>query len=545
MIMQETLQARLTDQKSISDYKMAKTLIITEKNIQDYSGEIGSMVAIEQIRAIVDDFVQSRSIGDAYYFSNKLQKILKETKIPNDILKIYQDFLLLLNFIAFPLLEDSAQKDLLSHHLLFSQKHEIDLKDRIHFVFFPYFRGKRDREKLTGLLRAIENNDEKIGNLKINILGEEQVEPTIKNWISDYRASDKTNRGGALSIALYFSNGRNPQALPEDDQNLLQNIIIFYDWLRFKAVPEAMLNLDLEKEIKTDELSQMNNQAQMLSTGLVAKKIQSSMLTKFIPEVEVTKRKGFESSTQPIHKTLPSPPRPVRRPPAPAPTPTSTPAPAPAPRPVEHLIKGTPYTSVPKVILPKIPTKMNIPQASKPVSMPKPVPPSKSPISLPKELLEEERLPESKQYVRRTTPLNEELYRSTLEQLSKIREAERAMRPETMNERLSDSGLEAEAQERAAKRILEQSASAQQKELPKQPAPAEKLPEPASVPPPSTPPSAPAKPLPSPEPLPSSIKSINEAIMNAGNATAVSDQDKKIVEDKLKELEDKLGKQGS
>src|SRR3990167_6192336 len=216
-------------------------VIITENNIEEYVSDLDKVESVEQIRQIVDDLVQSRSIGDAYRFSNTLGSVLTKADVPDEKRRIYSEFMLQLKFIALPMLEDHEQKTLLSKHLLYAFRHGIDLKDRIHFIFFPYFRCRDDLIKLSFLLKAIEENEELIGEQELHLVNSKTARPTVCNWLLDYKLSSRDQSEEGLSSVTYFMNNQNAKALSEEDKGLLREVVSLYDWLRFKAIPRDIL----------------------------------------------------------------------------------------------------------------------------------------------------------------------------------------------------------------------------------------------------------------------------------------------------------------
>src|SRR3989344_7961964 len=151
-------------------------IIITEKNILEFKGDFNSPEILNQIATIEQDFVQSGSVGDSYSFSNNLKAVLKNQQLQPDIQKKYEEMILLLEITAFPLLESEEQTHLLSTSFRFVLKQDMDLKNRIHLVFFPYFNDTQP-QKLSRLLRAMQNNGEPLGG------------KTIGKWIEDYNNS--------------------------------------------------------------------------------------------------------------------------------------------------------------------------------------------------------------------------------------------------------------------------------------------------------------------------------------------------------------------
>lgn len=200
-------------------------IIITEKNIEQFKDSLGSIDAIDQIKTIVDDFVQSGSIGDAYNFLRKLQIVIKDLNLVPNIKGKYSEFILYLEYTALPLLDDNEQQELLSNHLLFALKNEIDLKDRIHLIFFPYFTSE-DGKKISLLLRSLETNYEPLAG------------KTIGAWIRDYNQTKKFDSGGSVFVVKYLTQNSATRLLDTKSSELLKNILLLFDWIRYQAVPE-------------------------------------------------------------------------------------------------------------------------------------------------------------------------------------------------------------------------------------------------------------------------------------------------------------------
>lgn len=223
---------------------MPNPLIITEENIEKFTPTLHTPEAIEQVRTIIDDLAQSRSIGSAYRFFQKLEHCLKQTNLFPEARQIYNEFILLLKFIALPMLEDDGQRALLSKNLLFALRRGINLRDRIHFIFYPYFQGKADQPKLYLLLKAFDDNDEQLGEQRLKLGVTSTAKPLVKNWLSDYKASLGSERGGSLGIATYLTQNPNPKTLSKEDLELLKIILSTYEWLRSEAVPREFLTQD-------------------------------------------------------------------------------------------------------------------------------------------------------------------------------------------------------------------------------------------------------------------------------------------------------------
>ena len=363
-------------------------VIITENNIEEYVSDLDKVESVEQIRQIVDDLVQSRSIGDAYRFSNTLGSVLTKADVPDEKRRIYSEFMLQLKFIALPMLEDHEQKTLLSKHLLYAFRHGIDLKDRIHFIFFPYFRGRDDLIKLSFLLKAIEENEELIGEQELHLVNSKTARPTVGNWLLDYKLSSRDQSEEGLSSVTYFMNNQNAKALSEEDKGLLREVVSLYDWLRFKAIPR-------------DILGQSVSAGAGGTTYLTREKIIAP------PPPPVAPRPKFASqiSVAPavVPKVIIPPPPPVPQPPV-------------KPKEPQVPLKPTTYNLQP--ITPKLPPAQRPPMKKEFGDRSWETgakEPARAALPTGRIISEEPMTP-------RTSSLNEDLYRSTLDELKKQRE---------------------------------------------------------------------------------------------------------------------------
>ena len=192
------------------------------------------------ISYLVEEAFESLSAGDAYRLVNGLSAALKLVNLPPQIRSVYDHHVLVLKYTCFHMLEPEEQKELLSKHLIFAFKNEIDVQNRIHFVFFPFF-DKAQITTLNLLLRAINENSEVLGKGNITLPGGRSAVSTIGNWIIDYKSSSISPKQGSLSVITYLTKSENIKILNKDESELLKNILLLYDWMRFQLLPQDVL----------------------------------------------------------------------------------------------------------------------------------------------------------------------------------------------------------------------------------------------------------------------------------------------------------------
>jgi hypothetical protein len=426
--------------------------------------------------------------------------------------------------------------------------------------------------------RGLESNIQTLGTGRLRLAGEQNsVAPTIKNWVSDYnhtaRIDELRKSRGSFEEFNYVNQSANAKTLDPKDRKVLQKFLAIYDWLRFAAI-KCDYSFPGQKPIPgSDKILEEARYDLIPQEAVDSLKASAAVSPTYLRE---------ERITVPVPGTARPPIRPQPHPVAPTPFAPAMPRPAvspqpskilpPPPLPPRKVMEGAaPQAGIRKqespVVAPTLPRdttgqvrikeeeKKEIPGriieerplswlpsrtgergAVVPPSVPKPIakilsqrpvePPVPQKVQLPKELAGELALKPKPEYVRRTTPLNEDLYRSTLEQLSEMRKADEVLRPEVVERQLEDAELEREIEQKLSKMPEEpKKAEPGSGRLSQYPAK-----EPQQPPSPVKPPEKPSL-------------AVNEALITAGQAPAPSEQDKKLVEEKLKQLQKKVSEE--
>jgi len=86
---------------------------------------------------------------------------------------------------------------------------------------------------------ALLNNQEQLGKQPL-LLDGKKIEPTLKNWLSDFIASSQPSiaAGSTYDAVKYMSTASNAARLTKGEQNILFEIFKVYNWLKFPLITE-------------------------------------------------------------------------------------------------------------------------------------------------------------------------------------------------------------------------------------------------------------------------------------------------------------------
>lgn len=340
-----------------------------------------------QLKLFVQDISDSGDASDASQAFVLLHQLLQ--KLPllvqnhPDVYREYLRLLTVLKACFLSLMPDGDIHNFLRDELTLSlEVQDFDIKDKLNDLLlvyrqFPDVQANFAQE----LLKPIEENQEYLGTDPIVIRGHDDEQlPRIANWLVDYTqfVVSKTKlgasvvRAGGLERATYLSQSPNSRRLTEDERDILKRLLELHDWLKaFVPVPQA------------------------------------SEATAALPNYITTQREKI---------SVPPPPRPVQqRPQAPVYR-----APAIPPQPAAPQPRVTPSLVVPRTQVPPAqPRPSVLPPAPKPAATS--VRPSMTFAPTPPQAAAPSPAPQSS--------ANEDLYRSTLEELAKMRQKEAAQTP--------------------------------------------------------------------------------------------------------------------
>lgn len=92
-----------------------------------------------------------------------------------------------------------------------------------------------DRDTLRDAWRAaMERSQQRLGGGTV-LLGAEQVPATVGNWIKVYVSSIGTQRASTVSLARFFSQNRDIQALSPEARDVLRKIIDIFEFLKLRS----------------------------------------------------------------------------------------------------------------------------------------------------------------------------------------------------------------------------------------------------------------------------------------------------------------------
>ncbi len=118
-----------------------------------------------------------------------------------------------------------------------------NMKDHLSLEFFV-----EDRNEIRdAVISALQRCDDRITEQKIR-LGQEEVAPTVGNWIKVYVAQIGNEQAGRVAVARFFSQNPNMQQLSLREQTAVKRLINFYEYLKVRS--------DSPEGIETDRLFQ-------------------------------------------------------------------------------------------------------------------------------------------------------------------------------------------------------------------------------------------------------------------------------------------------
>ena len=248
-----------------------------------------------------------------------------------EIYKAYQDLEIKYKLVAMPVLSAGEVLDVLENHLLLALKSpDLDIKRRFD-GFLLTFSSDLDMARFIELAEKIlEQSNTKIGSALLT-KPEGEVIPTIANWIKVYFAanSGKPERGSFEQIS-FVTNDKNAQKLSGADKETLKKIRDCYDWLKFPH-DDPVRNIDPQLE---KELLKVAENAEKIVAEIVARRDQLegkatqgvvsspvALVPKVVPPPPVPPPPGrkmeYEISNIEVrkelpHSTLPPAPRPPK-----------------------------------------------------------------------------------------------------------------------------------------------------------------------------------------------------------------------------------------
>jgi hypothetical protein len=170
---------------------------------------------------------------------DKLNQLLgtSEEKTPVDVrlFQRYQEEIILLKFIALVKLDDKEIVELFQNHLVSALRADLDVIGLIRFFVVYYASDQLGDHFIELVLKAINYNQEKIGDIQITLPSQKMPVPSIvTNWLRHYNNSFAQNKSrGILQESDYISTNKEVLKLTIEERKILHQLVKIYDLLLF------------------------------------------------------------------------------------------------------------------------------------------------------------------------------------------------------------------------------------------------------------------------------------------------------------------------
>jgi hypothetical protein len=220
----------------------------------------------------IADSQYQTDIGLVASYAVELNKLLNKysdlSKENEEMYQKYQEIVEYLVFQSLPIQPRDIVFNLFKENLTFAILSQINIKDKLDHLFVTYNYAGFEWENIrTFIIKALRENEEKIGIEKIKI-NQEEREPMVKNWLSDYLLFSQTNKGAAaLNRTTYLQRSTNVSKLNSGDKKNLTEILEIYDYLdldlRWQIAAEKNGLIFIQKlptDFKTNNLIAINKE---------------------------------------------------------------------------------------------------------------------------------------------------------------------------------------------------------------------------------------------------------------------------------------------
>ncbi len=192
-----------------------------------------------KVKDFVSYIIEDSDKGSAWKLRDRLNSLLKVDKVNKQInpllIKEYEDQITLLNFIDLADLSDQEIERLFRSKVVFAIKNSVDILREAKNYILNYNNKEIGINFVNLVMKAMGYNQEKIGNLDLNIKEEKKsVEPTVTNWLRSYnKFFSSGQKRSPLEEGEYLLKDRNVNLLSREDRKILIKLIQLYDFLRF------------------------------------------------------------------------------------------------------------------------------------------------------------------------------------------------------------------------------------------------------------------------------------------------------------------------
>jgi hypothetical protein len=204
-------------------------------------------IFFEELENQLVDAVEYNDFNIALKAISKTEKFLEENKnnINSSEEEKLKEMLISFKWVAFANLDDSECEDLILKHMDVPTKIlPLDLEDLMTRKLSTIFLEDQRTDLMERFYLAMEKSSVMFGKKQITV-GGRKVEPTLANWLYDFKNfPSKNNIRTSLDEVNYFNQSSNYSILDTEEKQNLQNIISLYDSLKnpvlnFRALPET------------------------------------------------------------------------------------------------------------------------------------------------------------------------------------------------------------------------------------------------------------------------------------------------------------------
>lgn len=197
---------------------------------------------IKDLEKFVNEVIAQEDYVDiAFNLINAIEKFLKNNptfpKDEEDLYKRLEKIHIKLKFIAISFLSEKDIIDLLQYHYV--EVYELDLNlynlwDKIvNKLLTILFLTDRDNFKIN-LQIALLNNNQNLTETK-PVLGGKEQEPSVKNWILDYKNQVGDEPVDEIEISRYLNSADNPSKLETIEKKRLEYLVKFFEKLKISS----------------------------------------------------------------------------------------------------------------------------------------------------------------------------------------------------------------------------------------------------------------------------------------------------------------------
>jgi len=233
-----------------------------------------------------------QNIKEAYWYVANIGLLIKTGKFDNSpfFQNEYTDIFWRCQFMAITWLKEKEIIDLFKEHfsVALQMSENLELWESLRTYLLIYYPLDTRDEFKAKLRRALEENQERITKQQI-IVKNQEVEPTVANWLRDYISHIGLNSVKSIDLAEYLSASTNSKRVSPEEKNQLIFLFSLYERLKhstfsFEGLEEPLGTKVDGKEvtIKDGDVEQLDPKVERLlekfrKVGLITEKDRESI----------------------------------------------------------------------------------------------------------------------------------------------------------------------------------------------------------------------------------------------------------------------------